>query len=219
MIFVDEIGLKINISVMYNGYDSSLFYPKDLKKCRKLLNLPYDKFIILTVGNLLEVKGHKYLIEAVSEVILSRQNILCIIVGDGILKEKLDTQIKSAGLENHVKLVGGKPHGTIPLWMNASNLFVLSSLNEGNPIVMLESIGVGLPFIGTKVGAIPEIIYSEDYGLLVNPDDSKDLAKKISTAMDKKWDKRKIIDYSDNFSWDNIAEHLQKLYMSLILLS
>lgn len=216
MFLINEMKLKKDICTIYNGYDSSIFNPVDLKECRKLLNLPYDKFIILTVGNLLEVKGHKYLVEAISEVVLSRQDVLCIIVGDGLLKDELNVQVKSAGLENYVKLVGGKPHHTIPLWMNAANLFVLSSLNEGNPIVMLESLGVGLPFIGTRVGAIPEIISSEDYGFLVNSKDSKDLANKISAAINKKWDKLKIINYSNNFKWDSINNCVQNLYMSLL---
>lgn len=212
----NEMKLKKNIYTIYNGYDSSIFNPKDRNECRRMLNLPCDKFIILTVGNLLEVKGHRYLIEAISEVILSRQDILCIIVGDGLLKDELDTRVKSAGLEHYVKLVGGKPHYTIPLWMNAANLFVLSSMHEGNPIVMLESLGVGLPFIGTRVGAIPEIICSEDYGFLVDPKDSKDLANKILLAMNKNWDHLRIINYSNNFKWNSIASYLKNLYVSFL---
>ena len=63
---------------------------------------------------------------------------------------------------DHVEFVGGKPHAEIPIWMNACDVFVLSSLSEGNPTVMFECVGCGKPFIGTKVGGIPEIIISDD---------------------------------------------------------
>ena len=100
--------------------------------------------------------------------------------------------------------------------MNAADLFVLPSSDEGNPTVMFEALGIGLPFIGTKVGGIPEVITSEDYGLLVEPKNSIKLANEIIIALNKKWDNKKIRDYAKQFTWGNIASDTVALYNDVI---
>jgi glycosyltransferase involved in cell wall biosynthesis len=162
-----------------------------------------------------EIKGHKYLIEAMAEVVKHRKDVKCYIIGGGALEKKLKKQIASAGLEDFVTLIGAKPHSEIPIWMGACDLFVLSSLNEGNPTVMFECLGCGKPFVGTKVGGVPEIITSDDYGILVEPGDSNDLAEKIEIALNKDWDIGKIKEYGNNFTWENIASQIVEVYDSV----
>jgi glycosyltransferase involved in cell wall biosynthesis len=77
---------------------------------------------------------------------------------------------------------------------------------------MFESLGFGKPFVGTKVGRVPEIITSEDYGLLCEPANPKALAEKILTAFDKEWDREKILEYAERFTWDNIVKEILKGY-------
>ena len=128
----------------------------------------------------------------------------------------LERQIHSLGLEGYVRLVGGKPHNEIPHWISACDLFVLSSLNEGNPTVMFEALGCGKPFIGTRVGGVPEVIVSDVYGLLVNPADPADLAGKILTALDRTWDQEAIVQYADRFTWNEISKEILKVYRSVL---
>lgn len=198
--------------VLPNGYDSKLFYPRNPAECRKMLSLPTEKKIILNVSNLIETKGHKYLIEAIYDVTKYRKDILCLIIGKGNMKEKLESQINKLGLNDYVLLLGWKPDTDLPIFMNACDFFVLSSLNEGNPIVMFESLGCGKPFIGTKVGGIPEIIVSKDYGLLVEPGNSIDLTEKLLTALNDSWDSSIISTYSEKFKWENITKETLNLY-------
>jgi glycosyltransferase involved in cell wall biosynthesis len=214
---INKLNVKTPVKVIPNGFNCDLFYPRKINDCRKTLNFPPDKMIILTVGSLVEVKGHKYLIETMKEVAKQRKDVLCIIVGGGKLKGKLERQIRKAGLEDHVKLVGGRPHDEIPIWMNACDLFVLPSLSEGNPTVMFECLGCGKPVIGTKVGGVPEIITSEDYGFLVEPANPKALAEKILIALDKEWDYEKILRYAERFTWERIAKEVLKVYESLLM--
>jgi len=203
-----------------NGYDSNIFHVIDRQKCREILHLPLDIKLILNVGNLYdEVKGHKYLIEAISQIVTKRKDILCVIIGAGKLRTSLEGQIRSLRLEDSIILAGGKPHDEIPLWMNACDLFVLPSLNEGNPTVMFESLGCGKPFVGTKVGGVPEIITSDIYGLLVEPADSKDLAEKILLALDQQWDNEKILVYAERFTWENISKEIMTLYKEIGVLT
>jgi glycosyltransferase involved in cell wall biosynthesis len=214
---IKKLNVNTPVTVLPNGYRADLFYPSNSEKCRDELKLPLDKKIILTVGNLVEIKGHKYLIEAMAEVVKHRKDVKCYIIGGGALETKLKKQIVSAGLEDFVTLVGPKSHSEIPVWMGACDLFVLSSLNEGNPTVMFECLGCGKPFVGTKVGGVPEIINSNDYGFLVEPGGSQDLAEKIEVALEKKWSEEQITEYSSQFTWENIANKIMKIYSEVSL--
>jgi glycosyltransferase involved in cell wall biosynthesis len=209
-----SVGIPLDkVYYIPNAYNDEAFHELDSKSCRKQLGLPLEKKIILNVGNLYgEVKGHKYLIEAMNKVIEQRKDALCFIVGGGKLENRLKKQISSAGLEDFVKLVGNKPYSEIPLWMNACDVFVLPSLNEGNPTVMFECLGCGKPFIGTRVGGIPEIITSEACGLLCEPGNSDTLATNILFALDMQWDSKRIKEYSTQFTWDIISKEIMTVY-------
>ncbi len=209
---INRLSVKTPVKILPNGFRNDLFYPIDPNECRKTLNLPSDKKIILTVGNLVEVKGHKYLIEAMKEIVKHRKDVLCIIIGDGKIKSKLKKQIKKVRLESYVKLIGGRSHNEIPIWMNACDTFILPSLSEGNPTVMFECLGCGKPFVGTKVGGIPEIITSEDYGILCEPANSKEFAENILLALDKEWDDRKIRGYAEQFTCEKNIQEILSIY-------
>jgi len=209
---IKKINVKKPVSVIANGFLINSFYPQSSKECRKKLNLPLDKRIILTVGILDEVKGHRYLIEAMQEIVKKRKDIICIIVGGGGLRKRLLRQVKKAGLQNTINLVGMKEHTEIPTWINACDLFVLPSLSEGNPTVMFECLGCGKPFIGTRVGGIPEVITSEDYGILVEPANSEALAESLFLALEKNFDKDKILKYSKQFAWEEIVKQIVSIY-------
>jgi glycosyltransferase involved in cell wall biosynthesis len=214
---IKKLNVKTPVKVIPNGFRSDLFYPRNLVECRKKLNMPLNRMIILNVGAVYdEVKGGKYLIKAMEEVVKYRKDVLCIIVGSGKLKNKLENQIRKLGLKEYVKLVGEKPHGVIPIRMNACDVFVLPSLNEGNPNVMFEALGCGKPFVGTKVGGVPDIINSEDYGLLVEPANPKELAEKILIALDKEWDYEKIREYAEQFRIENKVKEVLEVYKQVI---
>ncbi|MCC7575986.1 MAG: glycosyltransferase [Methanomethylovorans sp.] len=214
--YIKKLNVKTPVHILPNGYRPDQFYPMDMEKCRKDLGLPMDKNIIVAVGNLVEIKGHNYLVEAMAEVIKHRKDVLCFIVGGGETENKLRRQIKNTGLQDHVKLPGSKLHNEIPKWMNACDIFVLPSLNEGNPTVMFECLGCGKPFIGTNVGGVPEIIVSDDYGSLVEPANSERLAETILLALDKTWDTTKIKAYSAQFTWAEIGKNIVEIYKTLL---
>jgi len=169
--------------------------------------------VILNVGRLYGVvKGHEHLINAMSRIVRERTDILCVVVGPGRLYDALKSQIGSLGLEDHVMLAGGKPHDEIPLWLNACDLFVLPSLSEGNPTVMFEAFGCGKPFVGTRVGGIPEVVTSDKYGLLADPGNPDDLAEKTLIALDREWDSEAILAYSERYTWKTIAKEIVGVY-------
>lgn len=193
-----------------NGFNPKKFYPLNKNEARDKLHLP-NKKIILNISRLYEVKGHKYLIDAIKMIIEKRKDVLCFIGSSGPLKSKLQKQINDLGIQDCVKLTGFVPDDKINLWMNACDVFILPSLSEGNPTIMFECLGCGKPFIGTKVGGESKIINSEDYGYLVEPANPKQLAEKILIALGKKWNKDKILNYAKQFTWKKIAEDTANL--------
>lgn len=213
---IKKLEVSSPVSVIPNGFRSDLFYPRETSECRRILGLPSDLKIILTVGNLEPIKGQKYLIETIREVIRERKDILCVIIGSGKLHTTLMRQIISDGLEDYIIMKGGKPHDEIPLWMNACDRFVLPSLNEGNPTVMFEALGCGKPFVGTRVGGVPEIIISDEYGLLAEPTNPDDLAEKILVALDREWDREAILAYAERFTWENVVKEIMGVYEQVL---
>jgi glycosyltransferase involved in cell wall biosynthesis len=210
----ENIGIdKSKLLSIPNGFSSDFFKQMNINIARKELGLPVDKKILLNIANLEEYKGLKYLIEATKNILAKRNDVMLYIIGQGSLKNSLQLLIKNYGLENNIVLAGGnKPSEEIPLWMNASDVFALPSLSEGNPTVMFEALGCGKPFVGTRVGGIPEVITNEKLGILVEPKDVDGLTKAILEALDTKWDKDYILNHAEQFTWDKIAERIMGVY-------
>ena len=212
---VERLNVTAPVKVVPNGFRQDQFYPMETEICRRTLNLPIDRKIILSVGNLMEGKGHTYLIDAMSEVVREREDILCLIVGRGELKHKLEKKISSVGLEQYVRLVGGRHHGEIPLWMNACDLFVLPSLRESFGIVQVEAMACGKPVVATRNGGSEEIVIPGKTGLLSDAADPFSLAENIVRALDTSWDTDAIVKYSTVYSWSNVVKEVLRVYNSI----
>jgi glycosyltransferase involved in cell wall biosynthesis len=212
---IKKLDVSRPVTVIPNGFRSDLFYPRDSNECRKMLNLPLDKKIILTVGNLDPVKGQTHLVESVKKIIRERKDILCVIVGYGKLHTALERLIRSLALEDYVMLAGGKPHDEIPLWMNACDIFVLPSLRESFGVVQIEALACGKPIVATRNGGSEEVITSDEYGVLVEPADSGDLAEKILMALEREWDRAAILRYAERFKWEDISKEILAVYQEV----
>jgi len=198
-----------------NGF-SKIFRPMDSMGCRATLRLPADRRILLSVGNLEVIKGHRYLISAMRNVVSKHPDLLCVIVGDGPQRGALEKQIARDGMAEHVLLVGNRPRNEIPLWMNASDLFVLPSLNESFGIVQIEAMACGKPVVATNTPGSREIIASEKYGLLCQPGNPGDLADKILVGLEKDWNQQEILQFAESFSWEKIAGEILRIYDTLL---
>lgn len=215
---IQGIGGKAdNIYSIPNAYSAKYFFPMDIPQARDKLTLPHQKKIILTVGALEEWKGHKYLIECVKIITKQRKDILLIIIGSGSLEGDLKCLVSQYCLESYIIIIeGNKTPEELNLYMNASDFFVLPSLHEGNPTVMFEALGCGKPFVGTRVGGVPEVITSNTYGLLVEPANPEALAEKILVALDREWDREAILAYSEQYTWENIAKETMSVYKEVL---
>ncbi len=207
---IREIGVNTPVDLIPNGYQEGIFYPLDKAGSRQTLQLSASEPIIVSVGNLIAIKGHRYLIEAMAELVKHQDDLRCYIIGSGGLRTQLEKQIVKSGLGKNVFLIGSLAHDKIGAWINAADLFVLPSLNEGNPTVLFESLACGCPFIGADVGGVAEIVTDEKLGYLFQPGNGKNMAEVIGTALTTKWDRSYIVNYSKRYSWDSIVKEILK---------
>lgn len=196
------------IRVICSGINHSLFYPVERDLARRDLNIRYDGKIVLYAGNLVRIKGLEYLLQAVT--FTDKIDYKLFIAGDGELRHFLEKQIQRLNLKDKVVLCGKVPYENISLWINASDILCLPSLSEGVANVILEALACGKPVIATLVGGAPEIINDEKLGILVEPKDSRALAKAINGALGKEWNAAAISKSMSSYSWELCADKLMQ---------
>jgi len=205
------------VTVIYNFVDVEKFRGYSKTACRKILDLPQNKKIIFSIGRLVERKGYQYLVEAIPHIVEKRKDVIFFIGGEGPLKNYLERRIREQEIEEYITLLGFVPGEMLPIWLSAADIFVMPSTRETFPIVMLEALASGAPFVGSTVGAVPEIISSKEFGLLCEPANPKDLAKKILIALEKNWNREKIKKYGERFTWDRIARKVLEIYHECVV--
>lgn len=177
--------LSDKVIVVNNGINVNRFLVLSLKsQVRNSLGIEEEDYIVGTVGRLTPEKGHTYLLKAFKEAVSEYPKMKLLIVGDGMLKDSLETAAKRLALESKVIFTGVRED--IPQILNIMDVFVLPSLTEGSPMALLEAMVSKKSVIATKVGSIPEIIKDGYSGLLVEPGDVMHLSNAIKELFKNK---------------------------------
>lgn len=194
------------IAVIPNGVDLSKFKPLPREKAKRTLGLP-DERIILSVGSLNQNKGFDLLIKAMRILAdhLRMERTILVVIGDGPSRKLLIHLVTSLKLDDRVRLVGSVSHDALCLWYSAADVFCLASGREGLPNVILESLACGTPVVATAVGGIPEIITSDTFGFLTQRDELS-LAETVARALNRSWDREKLVRHVQERTWDRVAE-------------
>ena len=164
----------------------TIHYGIDLKKFqnnvddsrRKDLGIEKTEKIVGVVARLTHQKGHVFLIEAVPQIIDRFPNVKFVLVGNGPLKELLETKVAEMGVSSNFIFLGFR--SDIKELLSIFDIFVLPSLYEGLPNCVLEAMACSKPVIATEVDGTPELVVDGVTGLLVPPRDSNSLANAIS---------------------------------------
>jgi glycosyltransferase involved in cell wall biosynthesis len=177
---VENYGVNPEKIFVYKYKVSAMFNPNIPKSLKPILN-PNGP-IVLTVCRISPEKGLQYLIEASRTIAEKVPNVRVVIKGDTAGKryeEQLRKLIHEYNLHENVAIMKGSPHSEIPEYMSAADVFVLPSISEGLPLVMLEALATGVPVIASRVGGIPDVLINEYNGLLVEARDVEGLAKAV----------------------------------------
>ena len=133
--------------------------------------------LVVTVGHLTAVKGHRYLLRAAAEVLKQMPGVSFVLVGDGPLRQELQSTAEALGIHERVKFLGYRKD--VERILKAADVFALSSLREGTSIAILEAMAAGTPVVATAVGGNPEVIQNGRSGLLVPAENPNSLAEAI----------------------------------------
>lgn len=205
------------LHVIRNGVDLDRFSEQDAGAARARLGLPVDVPVVLSVGNLFELKGHALLIEAVALLTRDWPTLRLVIAGEGPERERLQQLIAQHGLQERVRLLGVVPNADLPHWYGAADLFALPSSREGLPNVMLEALACGTPVVATAVGGIPEVLGGQpDAGMLLDERSSAALARAIAAALRRVSDPSAPRRVAEAYSWEHSTARLATLMRSVI---
>jgi len=211
-----KFNFKIpNFTIIYNGYNSNLYYQKSKEETKEYLKLDKSKKYLINISTVDERKNHELLILAFCNLTLKYQNYNLLLIGDGPKMKYIKELINKLHLQDRITLVGYQPHSKLNDWINASEFFVLPSKAEGNPTVMFETLGTGTPFITTNVGGVSEII-NEDCGKVIHDFEVNSMTDAIEKAINKKWDKNKIVEYSKQFEITVSAQKYTEIYEKVL---
>lgn len=145
------------------------------------LGVDKNSKLVGCVANLRPVKGHQYLIDAAAQVIKEIPNAHFVLIGEGELRNDIQSQAQQLGIADHVHLMGYRADA--PKLQTAFDLSVLSSLHEGLPNSVMEAMAARVPVVATAVGGVPELIIDGETGYLARPVDAQNLALNITTAL------------------------------------
>ncbi len=178
-----------------------------------------EGFIIGSIGRLSTEKGFTYLIDALKILIDKGVDAKLIIVGEGYERASLEQQVDNAGIKDIVLFTGYIKNAK--QFMNKFHVYVISSLTEGLPITLLETMLAKIPVVATAVGGIPEVITDQIDGLLVKPCEPESLAEAFLKLYSDSELSNKLSDnaYSkliDNYSSKKMASEYMELYSEII---
>ena len=139
---------------------------------------------ILTVGRLVEIKGHEFAIRALGQLRLKHPAVCYDIVGEGPLRSRLEKLIAELGLQQAVRLHGALGGAEVKRLLSEAHLFLLASVSvegdqEGQGLVLQEAQAAGLPVVATNHGALPEGLVAGQSGFLVPERDTPALAERL----------------------------------------
>lgn len=207
---IKSYSIKNRFEVVPNVVNTNIFFPSVVKRRN------YKKRILF-VALLSPAKGIPCLLQALAHLSKKRQDFLLDIVGDGPNRKEYEDLTERLGLRTFLFFHGLKPKKEVAEFMRSNDFFVLPSLWENLPCVLLEAMASGLPIIATEVGGIPDII-NEDKGILVPPKNINALAEAIDYMLDhyQDYSPNNISQYAKNkFSYEVVGAQLTEVYRTI----
>jgi glycosyltransferase involved in cell wall biosynthesis len=219
------IGKKENYYTVYSGMKLDKFYDVrekiDYEKKQRELGINSGQFVIGNVARLETRKGHKFLLDAFKKVTIERKDhpLKLLIIGEGEDREKLENYTKELNLEDKVIFTGYRED--VGELMALMNIFVLTSLREGLPRVLVQAAAVRIPLIAFNVDGVSEIVKDNNNGFLIRPRDVEQLANRIVRYIDNKelvllHSQRGREFIKGKWSIEDMVEGIDKIYQGLV---
>lgn len=202
-------GIETRIEVIPNGIDCSQFEPNGVDPKQQLL----------FVGRLKDGKGPHYLIDAFSELAPEYPDLSLKLVGDGPLRDDLEEQAASLGIDDRVDLLGEVPNDELPQLYNESLAFVLPSLSEGLPRTVLEAMACGRPVVTSDLEQLRPIV--DGAGYTTEPGSVTDLAETLQDLVEANGKLESFGEHAREqverkYSWRSTVQQTNEVYSTLV---
>ena len=216
-----KIISKNKIKVVYHGLENEEIKKiQSSNKTKNSIGLSNENIVVGTIAHFYKTKGLEYLVNAAEFIVKEVKNVKFVIIGDGILEKEIKSLIISKDLNENVLMLGYR-QDAVEI-MKIFDIFVMSSIKEGFPFILLEAMAAGKAIVATKVGGIPEMIEDRKEGILVNSGDVKALSEAILGLINNKTladtlakNAREKIE--KRFLSQDMINNTEKLYNELIL--
>jgi len=207
------------LTVIHYGVDVEKYKIMNLDQKRRELGVDGRDFVIGVVARLTKQKGHIYLIEAAKEIVKKYPNSKFLLVGDGPLRVMLEKKVAEYNLRDNFIFLGFRDD--VNQLLNVMDIFVLPSLWEGLPNVILEAMACGKPVVATAVDGTPEAVIDNETGILVPPKDPQALEEAIVRLLSNSSEMRRLGENSrkrieEFFSINYQASRFEELYTQLL---
>ena len=201
------------LHALRNGVDLQRFVPESRDTARQRLGLPVSGKLLLSVGHLVERKGHFVAIDALP---LLPPDVRLLIAGGGPDRAALQRQAEKLGVAERVQFVGVVPQTDLKWWYSAADALALCSSREGWANVLLESMACGTPVIATNIWGTPDVVSSPDAGVLM-PERSGAGLERAWVSLFANYPARDATRrHAETFSWDSTTQGQLDLFSTIV---
>lgn len=197
------------MTVLRNGVDLHMFAPQDPAAARRTYGVAGRTLV--SVGSLIERKGHHRTIEALTHL----PGWELVIAGEGPERARLLALAARLGVGARVRLLGPVPHAELAALYSAADLSVLASSREGWANVLLELMACGTPVIASPIPGNPEVVQARSAGLIAKANTAEALAAAVLDWAEKPGDRAETRAYAELFGWDATSQGQLAIFKKL----
>lgn len=205
-----EMGVPPDrLRVLRNGVDLTQFRPRDRAEARRRLGL--DGPTLLSVGLLIERKGHHLVIDALADL----PGFTLLIAGGGPERAALERRVRNHGFGERVRFLGEVAHADLAEVYSAADALVLASSREGWANVLLESVACGTPVVATDVWGTAEVVTCPQAGTLVRQRSAAGIVEGVCRLFAAQPDRAATRRYAEGYGWDATTRGQLELFASV----
>lgn len=210
-----ELGVaQHRVTVLRNGVDLDLFKPfreeRERADARKKFGMGQG-IALVSVGQLIERKGHHLIIEALPQL----PGVSLFIAGDGPDRAQLQNLANQLGVADRVRIPGVVPHAELPSLYAAADISILASSREGWANVLLESMACGTPVVASRIWGTPEVVADPVAGVLMPERSAEGIAAGVNTLLGQMPQRAATRRYAERFSWDSTTDGQLQLFQGI----
>lgn len=202
------------LHTMRNGVDLRRFQPQPQTVARRVTGASGAP-LLLSVGHLVELKGHHLVIDALAQLVLRYPDARLVIIGAGEERQRLEQRAQDRSVPSRVTFTGAIPNDQLAAWYSAADMLVLASSREGWANVLLEAMACGAPVVATDTGGTREVI-SDQVGVLVRERSAEAIAAGVEKLIDMAPARAAVRAYAEGFSWDATSEQQLLLFRRMV---